>query len=184
MCVFTMAQYDVYQHLPLRGDGRQSVRVMSLLPAESNTEQLCVFLQELSLEKLRDIEALSYVWGDAKDLKSILVTQPGSADFTITYITANLDEALRALRLKTVIRLLWVDAVCINQPDTKEKEGQIELMSRIYSEVQRCLGWVGPEDAQTRHVFQVRRGFPRIRERLPKWIVRHKLEGRCELAQS
>ncbi|KAF7197696.1 Heterokaryon incompatibility protein 6, OR allele [Pseudocercospora fuligena] len=181
MCVFTMTQYDVYQYRPLRGDGRQSVRFMSLLPAESNTEQLCIFLEELSLEELRDVEALSYVWGDAKDLRPILVTQQGSAEFATTYITANLDEALRALRPKSVTRLLWVDAVCINQPDTKEKEGQIELMSRIYSEVQRCLIWLGPEDVQTRHVFQVRRGFPRIRERLPKWIVRHKLEGRYSL---
>jgi hypothetical protein len=47
-------------------------------------------------------------------------------------ITASLRNALLALRQKDQAIMLWVDAVCINQADTKEKAQQIRLMPEIF----------------------------------------------------
>ena len=52
------------------------------------------------------------------------------------------------VRLLQKIRVLWVDALCINQDDTKEKEVQVSLMSDIYSKTNRGLLWLGEEPEQ------------------------------------
>ncbi len=41
---------------------------------------------------------------------------------------------------------LWVDAVCINQADLKERGSQVQLMRRIYSSAETVLAWLGDND--------------------------------------
>jgi hypothetical protein len=40
-------------------------------------------------------------------------------------------------------RILWVDALCINQSDPLEKAKQIPLMSRIYEQANSVIIWLG-----------------------------------------
>jgi Heterokaryon incompatibility protein (HET) len=60
-------------------------------------------------------------------------------------ITANLAEALKYLRNSTAARLLWIDAICINQQDLEERGRQVRLMAKIYSRARRVILWVGPK---------------------------------------
>ena len=57
-------------------------------------------------------------------------------------VTPNLDFALRHIRLPTEIRVLWVDALCIDQANTIEKGHQISLMRDIYQNCQTDLAWL------------------------------------------
>jgi Heterokaryon incompatibility protein (HET) len=57
--------------------------------------------------------------------------------------TTNLVSALRHLRKSNESRLIWTDALCINQGDSKEKTHQVKLMSDIYRTAHRCLLWLG-----------------------------------------
>lgn len=41
------------------------------------------------------------------------------------------------------IKVLWVDALCINQADDAEKSYQVRLMTDIFRNSQRCLAWLG-----------------------------------------
>ncbi|CAO2652387.1 Nn.00g006700.m01.CDS01, partial [Neocucurbitaria sp. VM-36] len=59
-------------------------------------------------------------------------------------ITQNLELALRSLRLKEGSRLLWIDAICINQSDIYERNQQVERMAPIYSCAQNVVIWLGP----------------------------------------
>jgi hypothetical protein len=43
-----------------------------------------------------------------------------------------LGEALRYLRKEDEARILWVDAVCINQQDLGERSAQVNKMGGIY----------------------------------------------------
>ncbi|KAJ4302570.1 hypothetical protein N0V88_002720 [Collariella sp. IMI 366227] len=43
--------------------------------------------------------------------------------------------------------LLWIDALCIHQDDTTEKNCQMGLMNRIYSQAQTTLVWLGAASA-------------------------------------
>lgn len=51
----------------------------------------------------------------------------------------NLQLALRALRDANVPRTLWVDAVYINQEDVGEKNKQVAMMRKIYSNASRTI---------------------------------------------
>lgn len=69
-------------------------------------------------------KALSYVWGC--DEKSHVI----SIGNHILPITTSLREALIRLR----DRIKWIDAICINQKDDREKEYQIQFMNTIMGE--------------------------------------------------
>ncbi|KAH7406307.1 heterokaryon incompatibility protein-domain-containing protein [Phaeosphaeria sp. MPI-PUGE-AT-0046c] len=86
--------------------------------------------------------ALSYVWGTPIFDQTILVGDTSIA------ITRSLAAALRSLRSTEISIFLWIDQICINQPNTREKEQQIPLMGLIYTHATNTLIWLGDEDGQ------------------------------------
>jgi hypothetical protein len=90
-------------------------------------------------------EALSYVWGTHVAFRKAVVD-----DKAVT-IKFNLDGALRHLRFKIVPRLLWVDAVSINQDDTEERNRQVQMMGKIYSTASQVVVWFGPVEHNDTH---------------------------------
>jgi hypothetical protein len=66
-------------------------------------------------------------------------------DKGIITITRNLDVALRHLRSNNQARLIWIDALCINQSDNHEKSLQVAMMGKIYSHADCVIAWLGPE---------------------------------------
>ncbi|KAF2820717.1 hypothetical protein CC86DRAFT_397899 [Ophiobolus disseminans] len=72
-------------------------------------------------------------------------------DIPIT-TTANLDYALRHLRYRVSTRLLWVDAISINQSNTQERNDQVQMMGKIYSIIRRVVVWIGPVDDNDIHL--------------------------------
>ncbi|KAJ4293619.1 hypothetical protein N0V90_008903 [Kalmusia sp. IMI 367209] len=93
-------------------------------------------------ETLPPYETLSYVWGDRTGLCEI------SCNETPIEVTRNLFDALVAIRRPTTARLLWVDAICINQEDVEERNRQVALMASIYRQASRVLIWLGHGDTQ------------------------------------
>jgi Heterokaryon incompatibility protein (HET) len=116
------------------------IRLLELLPGCYEDQIRCRLHAPGSLYG-GGYEALSYVWGDPmNEMKEILV------DDTNARITPNLDTALHCIRDKDKSRYLWIDAVCINQNDHREKNHQVKLMSDIYSRADRVLVFLGLED--------------------------------------
>ncbi|TDZ22179.1 Heterokaryon incompatibility protein 6, OR allele [Colletotrichum orbiculare MAFF 240422] len=95
--------------------------------------------------------ALSYVWGDATDLRPITL------DGQCFFVTQNLEAALRNLRHPSWGVRVWVDAVCINQADLAEKAAQIKMMGRIYQQAESVHAQVmlTPEHAANIKELQV-----------------------------
>lgn len=56
---------------------------------------------------------------------------------------ANLREALERLRDPVLERVIWIDAICINQGDTEEKSRQVQVMSMVYAKAIRVVVWLG-----------------------------------------
>ncbi|WAO96031.1 Hypothetical protein NCS54_01368800 [Fusarium falciforme] len=112
------------------------IRILSLLPGLFNDPIRCGLTVE-PIEQDLQYDALSYMWGDPS------VTQPITVDNNESFpATASLHEALRHLRLPDQVRHLWVDAVCINQSDTKERSHQVALMKDIYSKAGTVRVWI------------------------------------------
>jgi hypothetical protein len=64
-------------------------------------------------------------------------------------ITENLHLALREFRGTENPRVLWIDAVCINQCDDVEKSGQVALMREIYKGARTVLIRLGLASIET-----------------------------------
>jgi hypothetical protein len=128
-----------YRYSPLPRPG--SIRLLRLMAhTDENTRIECRLfdypLQELG-EGTHLYEALSYVWGDPNNLRSI------SIDKHDLPITINLHAALLCLRDRFIDRTIWVDAICINQGDVIEKGMQVRYMAEIYSKASRVIVWLG-----------------------------------------
>ena len=99
------------------------------------------------LEDVMDYAALSYTWGSTEKPHEIMVN--GS----IMAITKNLYLALRHLRHPEQDRILWVDAICIDQENPKERGHQVEQMASIYNKAERVIIWLGEATNETDHVM-------------------------------
>jgi len=82
-------------------------------------------------------EALSYCWGDTT-IKTPIICNGARLD-----VTQSLKVALQHLRNEKEVRVLWIDAICINQSDLIEREQQVENMREIYEKAVRILVWLG-----------------------------------------
>ncbi|KAK5657171.1 hypothetical protein OQA88_3228 [Cercophora sp. LCS_1] len=109
-------------------------------------------LHHASLNPPPEYRALSYTWSTpidelppdwADDNKTKVVLLDG-IEFPVRY---NLDAALRRFQPNPTDAslLLWVDAICINQTDTSERDTQVAMMGQIYSKSLATLVWLGPE---------------------------------------
>lgn len=85
-----------------------------------------------------DFVALSYVWGDPTGTHDIEI------DGRKCQIGKNLYEALLSIRLHTTFRVIWCDAICINQKDDWEKSWQVQQMGAIYARARATVSWLGP----------------------------------------
>lgn len=90
--------------------------------------------------------ALSYCWGKPAKWWSRVSVQVGAIRRWIL-VTKNLHHALKHLShvdtKQARPKYLWVDALCINQIDIREKNHQVALMGRIYSGAGLVVCWVG-----------------------------------------
>ncbi|KAH7141999.1 heterokaryon incompatibility protein-domain-containing protein, partial [Dactylonectria macrodidyma] len=123
-----------------------SIRLLRLLPHQDERSPIQCQLFDLTLmdsETTYPYEALSYVWGSEDNRQSI------SVDNCDLHIGANLHAALSHLRDRFLERIIWVDAICINQGDSNEKGQQVLSMARIYAKASCVIVWLGEAAADS-----------------------------------
>ncbi|KAL1842768.1 hypothetical protein VTJ49DRAFT_4253 [Mycothermus thermophilus] len=125
-----------YKYTPLSPDVDDEIRLLYLEPGSGN-DPIVFTLHPARLSQTPAYEAISYNWGDATQRADVLCDGKGLS------ITVSLFSALRRLRRPHSVRVLWADAVCINQDDIPEKNKQILLMRDIYTCTTRVLIWLG-----------------------------------------
>lgn len=113
-------------------------RLLELLPGEGD-ETLRCSLTHNSLISHPYYHAVSYTWGTPGLFQKI---ELGGVAHSIQ---ANLFDFLQRLRLTYATVTLWVDALCINQNDSLEKNIQVPLMGSIYLYAKSVLVWLGPQ---------------------------------------
>lgn len=94
-------------------------------------------------------DALSYAWGSPDNPEIIRVGRMAH----VLSITRNLAIALPYLRLPDRDRMIWIDALCINQASLEERGDQVKLMPDIYRAAQRVVCWVGPPSTDSAVAF-------------------------------
>ncbi|KAH6977624.1 heterokaryon incompatibility protein-domain-containing protein, partial [Ilyonectria destructans] len=112
------------------------IRLANLLPVEAGDDiKIQLFIVELGHHP--PFEALSYVWGNASDTVSI------TCNGDQMLVTRNLHNALERLRYPDNVRTLWVDGICINQGNTKERSHHVAFMNLVYENADAVLADMG-----------------------------------------
>ena len=129
-----------------------SIRLLHLLPFEADEDPIKCQLFDYPIRNTGDraglYEALSYCWGSPAKPNRILI-----GDCYLP-ITASLYAALLQLRDHSIGRVIWVDAVCINQADLQERGHQVQSMAEIYSKANRVIVWLGEAEARDHGMFK------------------------------
>ncbi|KAH8744940.1 heterokaryon incompatibility protein-domain-containing protein, partial [Hyaloscypha sp. PMI_1271] len=121
---------------------RRQLRLLRLKPGDHDAP-LCgeIFPANIeTAESLHKFEALSYVWGDSAKV-DVIETSKGCIP-----ITCSLSRALRAYRRPQDDRILWADAICIDQKNNAEKSKAVEIMAdAVYGKADRVQIFLGEE---------------------------------------
>jgi len=112
-----------YEYQPISEP--QGFRLLRLEPGRGRDPLRCTLL-EAGLDDYMPYEAISYRWGIHMHRTGVFCNEK-----TIP-VTRNLVEALQVFRRRDFARILWTDAICINQQDLDERSSQVQLMTRIY----------------------------------------------------
>ena len=116
---------------------RRQIRLFHLEPSENIHDQAEGFLEIVSLDDDPRYEALSYTWGYSKITGTIKLHK-------IQWeVTTNLEAGLRHLRGDVEEKVLWIDAICIDQGSNEEKNYQVPLMRTIYANASIVRVWLG-----------------------------------------
>jgi hypothetical protein len=125
----------IYQAFPLAG---KQIRLLTIHPGGEDDPLKCA-LSLVDWNRAPPYEALSYAWGSTAGRQKMRLND------RIILVTQNLRNAVLSLRYLNRPRILWVDALCINQNSTLEKNHQIKLMDLIYSQSRLVKIWLGQE---------------------------------------
>ncbi|KAG7150004.1 Heterokaryon incompatibility protein 6 like [Verticillium longisporum] len=126
---------DIYEHHPL--PNKFHTRMVILHPGTGQDELSCHLVVARPSPKTQKYIALSYVWGNPRKVVKM------SCDGQPISITANLADALLALRHPQHSQRIWADAISINQADEAEKSQQVKRMGVVYSTAEHVVIWVG-----------------------------------------
>ena len=148
--------WKFYRYRPLSTDS-SIIRLLELLPGEDHIYCNIHHADLLNLPVLETIdpsqpityEAISYTWSNKVFEQFIWCNNQ------VLPVTQTLYDALRRLRHETSSRVLWIDAVCINQSDTSERSQQVGHMRHIYKCATQVIPWLGEEDQYTETAFEL-----------------------------
>lgn len=135
-----MADRQMYYPLD---QARKEIRLLRLF---GSTDDGPVHAQLDTVSFLSDnrpsYEAISYRWAEVSGQREMILN---GLQFDAP---ASAVKVLRQFRPKDPngFRLIWIDAVCINQSDLVEKGQQVQIMGEIYKSCSGALIWLGDFD--------------------------------------
>ncbi|KAH9233416.1 hypothetical protein K456DRAFT_1838489 [Colletotrichum gloeosporioides 23] len=140
--------HSVYRNLP-----RGHIRLLTVHPGNETTA-LSGTLHSTPLEAAPEFEAVSYAWDTGSFTETLnIISNPSTVSTSGEHevsgaghisITRNVTSLLRCLRRESEARVLWIDAICINQANISERNDQVQQMRKIYSRARVVVIWLGP----------------------------------------
>ena len=130
----------------------QHIRLLEILPG-TGARLECIFHIVSLEEATNQYEALSYTWDTewAPGFEDKVDEMPEVfCDGIAMPIKPNLHMGLQMLQRPDQSRVVWADALCINQEDMGERSSQVSLMSQIFRSAFRVVIWLGLSEEDTR----------------------------------
>jgi len=99
-------------------------------------------LHAVKLEQHADkCQALSYEWGQPENVGTTMEIANIPCP---KRLQRNLELALREIRSRDNVLILWIDALCISQESLQEKSHQVAIMGKIFKHARNVIAWIGP----------------------------------------
>lgn len=128
---------------------KHEIRLLFLHPGIGD-DDIHYHLEHISLQDRHPVyEALSYAW-DHSTPESAVYGPQGRVN-----VTSHLHSALKQLRSSVVVRVLWIDYLCVDQSDLEERSLQVRIMGDVFSKAARVIIWLGEETHDVRDAFDV-----------------------------
>lgn len=115
---------DNFEYVRLDASRRET-RLVKLHPGRDSDPISCT-VQHIRVGDTRGYETVSYCWGDGSQRSQCLLN---GRPFSIPCSSATVLQQARSV---WQARLLWIDALCINQSDRAERDEQVALMRDKY----------------------------------------------------
>ncbi|KAJ8118085.1 hypothetical protein OPT61_g857 [Boeremia exigua] len=140
-----LKRYSDFKHEPLDTTQR-SIRLISVDPQLSQEGLIQCTIHHATINAVYN--CLSYRWGSADSWYTLVINGQRFS------VNQNLHEFLEAMRTfdsrkpgrpsKLLLRdNLWIDAVCIDQRSTEERNHQVAQMGKIYTNAEKVIMWLG-----------------------------------------
>ena len=156
----TLINIDEPIHKPLRWN--DEIRLLKLFPREED-ENLTAELIHVRMMNSPEYEAVSYTWATLDGDTSLCQDITISPSKKKLQITKNARYALARLRHQSSARILWMDSICIDQSNLKERSHQVKQMTEIYGNAQKVLVYLQPMP-ELRSIVRLQRLFKTIQD--------------------
>ncbi|KAJ5915302.1 hypothetical protein N7454_011056 [Penicillium verhagenii] len=142
-----MTRRAFYSYKPIQ---HNQLRLLKFVQDESNTS-IKVFLEPFSIEEpLPQFRSISYAW--AFDDSGCTRNWSIQIEDQVFPVLDSLYDFIEALRSKGVMYdggWWWIDSICIDQANLKERGHQVKLLQRIYREADQVIVWLGKESSDS-----------------------------------
>ncbi|KAH6642310.1 heterokaryon incompatibility protein-domain-containing protein [Boeremia exigua] len=143
------------------------IRLLTILPSHNVDAPIVCHLRQHEVSTAPAYEGLSYVWGDPKDVV------PVSCNGINVKITKSLRTALWRIRDTEEPRIIWADALCMNQRDVEEKNIHVPLMGRVFSRATNTVIHLG--EAKQSEALEAKEGLEVIANSMEDFRIRSNL---------
>lgn len=152
----SLSEYQ-YHRIDLATD---AIRLIRIVKGLYDTPIRCeVFESYLDRKNGVPYEALSYTWGDLSIAQvPVEIINASSTTSLCLHIYPNLYQILRHLRYEKEDRVMWVDAICIDQNRSHralvERTHQVGQMRLVYENADGVVAWLGKVDRDSNTLME------------------------------
>ncbi|RSL83279.1 hypothetical protein CEP51_004602 [Fusarium floridanum] len=125
-------------------------RLIYLPAVDDESRPIHASIEAYQVDDCPEYETVSYCWGGENGDTTLCKPVFLGDYWDILLQTQNCWSMLHYLRPRIGVRVVWVDAICINQTDHQERESQVAIMGSIYQRCLRTVVYLG-QDVVARH---------------------------------
>ena len=148
------------------------IRLCKIVRIDGENPGITFILEKFLLDAAPPYRALSYTWGPAEGC--CVPNDGGRINWTVgernRSLPINLISAAFNLHDRNLSEYYWIDAVCIDQFDDKERSEQVNIMDKIFQRATAVDIWLGKAYPDTQKVNGILRDLVHLHEQEQKLL--------------
>ncbi|KAF5659560.1 heterokaryon incompatibility protein (het-6OR allele) [Fusarium heterosporum] len=156
--------------------GIDSLRLATITLNSDQVPSISLESFQFSSHTRPEFHALSYTWNPPYGGDAARYTEADMRDIILNgskfSVMPNLYEAFFQLHQSFPQTPFWIDALCINQDDLKERKLQVSIMDRIFGGASRVIVWLGKPNPKLELALKIVERLAPVAIDVSKRIVR------------